>query len=171
MKTDLIELCAEQAKEKGVTLDIFSAEKAASIEYGVFKHVQRCADAYLPLTNCMIMNLTYEETKSLLTEIRLASKDLSKFVADTLNDKFQLRPVDVVDLREKHPNSVDLLWLNLGQFAWRFATMPPPPVNVKRNYYVGELTELYYLAADLAEALETTSIEKYYRPNGGEGAM
>lgn len=166
--TDVIDLCAEAAKAEGITLDVYLAKKAASIEWGVHKHTDRVAKAYLNLTNCMILNLTYEETKTLLTEIKLASRDLAKYLSDTLNDKFHVRPVDIVDLRARHPKSVDQLYLNLTQWAWRFSTMPPQPVNATRNYYVSELTELHYLADDLAKIMENTSVDKYYRENGGE---
>lgn len=157
-------------KQLAETIQILEAYK--SIEYAVFKHMDKIANAYMRLTNAKIMKLTYAEAQEALDEIRLGAKDLYKLLVDQLNSR-QLLPADIQNVNARVLPGLDLHWLNMTQYAqiFCFAFVPGQIITddqgvdhiVKEDFKIKNLTALAYICRDFVMEAEAACVDSYYK--------
>jgi hypothetical protein len=147
-----------------------------SVEYQVFLHVQRIADAYLKLTNAKVLKLTYAEASDALKEIRAASKDLQSYIFKELNAR-NITIDDDKNVNDRVLPSLDSHWLNCGHYAQRFcfSNVPGDVIQVPGadgeiinhinliDYKIQNLTAFAHIVHDLVLIAEATKVEPYFR--------
>lgn len=123
---------------------------ANSVEYKLFRDLDRIARAYQSLVNAESLSAAQESIK----EVRAAAADMKAQIKKILEVE-GVPPSEIRNVEAKTLDTLDNKWLNANHFYMRFLHCFP-------EHKLKNLTALFYLIADLSAVAEETKPELYY---------